>query len=79
MEFNGWTINIIYKGECEVLTNNNTFTVIDEDDDFALFIRENDGILKVNKINYNSDFYINHDKKELTLELHNPLLENDEY
>ncbi|MGZ2418195.1 hypothetical protein ACUXJ9_002476 [Staphylococcus caledonicus] len=79
MEFNGWTINIIYKGECEVLTNNNTFAVIDEDDDFALFIREKDGILKVNKINYNSDFYINQDKKELTLEIHNPLLENDEY
>ncbi|MCI2948317.1 hypothetical protein FH144_07745 [Staphylococcus caledonicus] len=79
MEFNGWTINIIYKGECEVLTNNNTFAIINEDDDFALFIREKDGILKVNKINYNSDFYINQDKKELTLEIHNPLLENDEY
>lgn len=35
------------------------------------YVRDNGGVLKVNKINYNSDFYIDADNKVLKLEIHN--------
>ncbi|MBO0386227.1 hypothetical protein [Staphylococcus sp. HMSC10C03] len=72
MKFNDWLIKVKYDGEHEILTNENTLVIIDQDDDVALYVRDKDGVLKVNKINYNSDFYIDADNKVLELEIHNP-------
>ncbi|AVP36143.1 hypothetical protein DOS70_05035 [Staphylococcus felis] len=72
MKFNGWIITIKYNGEHEVVTNENTLLVIDEEYDVALVLKETNGFIKVSHVNYGSDFYVNADTKELILEIRNP-------
>ncbi|HCX3191012.1 TPA: hypothetical protein OZK16_000129 [Staphylococcus aureus] len=77
MKFNDWHIKVKYEAEHEVLTNETTLAIIDQDGDVALCVRDNGGILKVSKIDYSSDFYIDADNKVLTLEIHNPFYDEE--
>lgn len=70
MQFNGWKIIVNCKDNYEITTNETTLVVIDRDNDVALAVKYVDGDLKINHINYSTDFYINADNKELKLVIH---------
>ncbi|WP_420853991.1 hypothetical protein [Staphylococcus ratti] len=70
MQFNGWEIIVNCKDNYEITTNETTLVVIDRDNDVALAVKYVDGDLKINHINYSTDFYINADNKELKLVIH---------
>ncbi|HDJ1509188.1 TPA: hypothetical protein PPP35_002277, partial [Staphylococcus aureus] len=47
MVFKDWEINVVYSGKHEVVTNENSLFVIDEDYDVAIAINYLDNKLKV--------------------------------
>ncbi|MBI5975725.1 hypothetical protein [Staphylococcus canis] len=69
MKFNDWIITIKYEGEHEVVKNEDTLLVINENYDVVLVLKEQNGFMKVSRVNYDSEFYINADTKELVLEI----------
>ncbi|HDJ6714437.1 TPA: hypothetical protein PQ895_000437, partial [Staphylococcus aureus] len=54
MVFKDWEINVVYSGKHEVVTNENSLFVIDEDYDVAIAINYLDNKLKVSHVNYGS-------------------------
>lgn len=70
MNFNGWNIIVECKNHYEITTNETTLIVVDSDNDVALAIKYLDGYLKINHINYGTDFYISDEKKEFKLVIH---------
>ncbi|API79162.1 hypothetical protein [Staphylococcus argenteus] len=72
MVFKDWEINVVYSGKHEVVTNETSLFVIDEDYDVAIAIKYLDGKLKVSHVNYGSEFTIDPSRKVLELIIINP-------
>lgn len=72
MHFNGWKITIKYDGKYEVVTNDDTLIIVDEEYDVALALKYLEGFMKISHVNYGSDFWINAETKEIILEIRNP-------
>lgn len=72
MKFNDWTIIIKYDYVYEILQNENSFAILDKDNDLAALFRNVNNELKVVKSDYGNTFSINAEEKKVTIEITNP-------
>ncbi|MBO0929325.1 hypothetical protein J2P86_01825 [Staphylococcus sp. 30400_3112M30941] len=72
MIFKDWEISVEYSGKHEIVSNETSLFVIDEDYDVAIAINYVNGKLKVSHVNYGSEFTIDASNKVLNLIINNP-------
>ncbi|CDR26830.1 hypothetical protein [Staphylococcus schweitzeri] len=77
MVFKDWEINVVYSGKHEVVANESSLFVIDEDYDVAIAIKYLDNKLKVSHVNYGSEFIIDTANKVFELIIHNPNVDDN--
>lgn len=71
MVFKDWEISVEYSGKHEIVSNETSLFVIDEDYDVAIAINYVNRKLKVSHVNYGSEFTIDASNKVLNLIINN--------
>ncbi|EKU48219.1 hypothetical protein [Staphylococcus massiliensis] len=70
MTFKGWEVEIqCVVEDYDIVTNENTFAVIREEDTLGVILKEVDGYLKISNISYNGEVFVNHEEKRVLIKI----------
>ena len=71
MLLKNWEIKVAYTGTYEILTNDDSLVVIDQEDAIALKLKIEDDLVKIQQINYNNQVSIDTENKVITSHIYN--------
>lgn len=71
MLLKNWEIKVAYTGTYEILTNDDSLVVIDQEDSIALKLKIEDDLVKIQQINYNNQVSIDTENKVITSHIYN--------